>query len=61
MENPIKMDDLGIPLFLEKTQLDNWGEMTLLMEVLAPHFFTDDVSAHLVGDDEDSGIRILGK
>lgn len=32
--------------------MDNWGEMTLPIEVLAAHFFTDDVSARLVGDDE---------
>ena len=29
MENPIKMDDLGIPLFLETPKYPFWGDQTM--------------------------------
>ena len=33
MENPIKMDDLGVPLFLETPTLENWHVEPKVLEV----------------------------
>ena len=41
MENPIKMDDLGVPLFLETPVLFMTVEMTILHSLLVKTMFVD--------------------
>ena len=41
MENPIKMDDLGVPLFLETPVLFMTVEITILHSLLVKTMFVD--------------------